>query len=146
MPLRAGVGEACDRSCQRHGDPRRRWSAPGGPPRGCRADDDCPATLRFHCCCGPCRSRSGCRLPCDENSTGAPEAAGACVAGTCAPITAKTHAFDVAARSYLLPLALAHATGRDAARLRALVADHRAADPDRRPSLGEALARLQEPP
>ena len=133
-------------------DRPRRWTARSDAPRPCAADADCPPTHAYHCCCrGVSRDDRGCAAAagpchCDANTTAAPEAAGICVAGACAPITAQTHAFDVAARSYLLPLALAHATGRDAARLRALVADLRAADPDRRPSLGEALARLQEPP
>ena len=130
-------------------DRPRRWTARSDAPRPCAADADCPPTHAYHCCCrGVSRDDRGCAAAagpchCDANTTAAPEAAGLCRRGTCAPITAKTHAFDVAARSYLLPLALDHLSGAAAAAAARLLADMRAADPDDRPSFADALARLR---
>ncbi|KAH8077160.1 hypothetical protein JL720_10122 [Aureococcus anophagefferens] len=110
-------------------DRPRRWSSRSDAPRPCAADADCPPTRAYHCCCrGVSRDDRGCAAGagpchCDANTTAAPEAAGLCRRGTCAPITAQTHAFDVAADLAAGPRPPGGA--RAAARL---LADMRAAD------------------
>lgn len=108
----------------------------------CRHNSDCPHTKPKHCCCEYAKKGDAC----ETGSAGAPEARGRCVAGACAPVTAKTHVFDVASRGWLLPLVVHEgaANADDAARrvLKRLVDRMRAPDPADRPAFSEAIADL----
>lgn len=115
-------------------------------PRPCAGDADCPASHRSHCCC--CDPAPCAKSPCPGGSRGSPESRGVCAkGGNCAPLSSKTHAFDVAARAWALPFIIAEA-GRDrrhratAAFLRDLSQKMTAYNARKRPLLSEALDAL----
>ena len=124
-------------TCMRQADASLKggnYSAP------CEANTDCPGTSWHICCCGASKDTR-----CQAGSDGAPETKSICVkpsgrdAGTCqqVKVTLKTHAFDVAAKKWLLPLAAAHAPA-----LWPLVRRLRAPRADDRPDFEQALEML----
>lgn len=72
-----------------------------GPPASCAEDNECPSTSPAHCCC----HGSTAAMQCEPGTRGAPEAKGAC-AGTCLRVSAKTHVYDVAAKTWAFPYVL----------------------------------------
>ena len=84
---------------------------------------------------------------CEAGSAGAPEARGNCFAnGTCAPVGAHTHAFDVGAKVWALPAIATFASKKHAAAaaaVAALAAKMRAPEPGDRPTFAAAVAELE---
>jgi hypothetical protein len=122
---------------------RRGFSGYGPRPVGnCTSDAHCPTTLPSHCCCS---KATRCVA---EEGKGAPEARGMCeradprhplATRRCMPLSDLTHAFDVATKPWLLPLA---AQGSKV--VRQLVVRMRHARPDRRLSFSGALEWLDK--
>ena len=110
----------------------------------CAADEDCPTTKEFHCCCASrgvlARHASG--KVCSLGSRGAPESQGICVAGRCATLSAKTNVFDWANRNWILDHIIALAPRPEGDLLRGLKARMSAWDPADRPTFSELLADL----
>lgn len=83
----------------------------------CRDNADCVrhgTTKAFHCCCALPSSGGSGLVPypipsCPHGlKSGAPETQGVCSSGTCTPISALTHVYDVAVKPWLLPLLVDH--------------------------------------
>ena len=90
----------------------------GFPPRSvplCTDDSHCPPSSHSHCCCDR-ETRRAMRSP-EESCVRAPEALGLCEPAEhsrpgaprhCVPLSHLTHAYDVATRPWLLPMAANH--------------------------------------
>lgn len=125
----------------------------GRPRRSCSREDQyhCAVTLPMHAC-NPAETE---KRQCEAGSTAAPEANGLCVRAAeeyhCAPLTSKTHVYDVAAKAWLFPriieLAAEGRRGHFVARAKlvALSANMTHPDPDARPSFSELLEMLDAP-
>mmetsp|Transcript_22257 Transcript_22257/g.66716 ORF Transcript_22257/g.66716 Transcript_22257/m.66716 type:complete len:421 (-) Transcript_22257:44-1306(-) len=91
--------------------------------RTCRDSRDCLGVKLYHCCCADSvdafhhrryfatHNTSGDGGVCEPGSMGAPETHGVCGAlgaepNICAPITAKTHVFDLGGHGWILPALL----------------------------------------
>ena len=106
----------------------------------CATDTDCPGAIH-----DTDRGRCAKRDCTPGFEQGANETKGWCRAARCAPVTARTHAFDLATRTWALPLILAEGRFPSAETKRAfgdLIDTMRHAAPEDRPSLTEALAAL----
>ena len=121
-------------------------------------DDVCPSTLNEHACHAKRPPRAQDILSvravaknrfrrCERGSLGAPEARGLCRPnGTCAPVNDKTHAYDVGAKVWALPLIADLGKKRhaeEAAAVADVAAAMRSEDPRDRPSFSEAIATLE---
>lgn len=110
----------------------------------CSDDAQCPHSFSWHCCCRAKNTGEECEK--NTEGGGAPEARGQCLMGTCAPLTSKTHVFDVASKAWALPYV--HRTGRfkgnEKDRLLTLMARMRSPDPVKRPNFTEALSALDQ--
>ena len=82
------------------------------------------------------------RDACEGDATGAPEAYGICDASTnaCVDLDARTHAFDLASKAWLLPH-LAHGPPKHL--IRDLIRDMTSPEPEDRPNLTSALRALR---
>ena len=120
-----------------------RGKASAGP---CASDADCSHTSTYHCCCQPKKSGD----KCERGNEGAPEAKGRCLktkpTRTCAPISTKTHVFDVAAKAWALPYVVKEGGKKltPAAKrgLQRLIGAMKSKEPEARPNFTEALLSL----
>ena len=108
----------------------------------CAMDTDCPGAIH-----DADRGRCAKRDCTPGFEQGANETKGWCRAARCAPVTARTLAFDLATRTWALPLILAEGRFPSAGTKRAfgdLIDTMRRAAPENRPSFAEALSVVSD--
>jgi hypothetical protein len=120
----------------------------------CKSSTDCRGLKSYHCCCqrpddmDVSNSTSSTYLHlCEAGSTGAPESHGACswagtAKGMCAPITDKTHLYDLGGKVWLFPFLIKsiHTSKAVARRVASFMSRVTAQAPSERPSYDEILA------
>ena len=137
----APVAATLDWALRRPKDAARRTHGPGAPGRNCSRDDDCVRTSDME----RCALRDCIR----GFEAGARETRGWCRRATCVGVDARTHVFDLATRTWALPLILQEGRFPSSAakrRLEELIARMRSEAPEDRPSLVDALAALNAAP